>query len=65
MVIGLLVEENDAPEAIEDKEKKEEENTPKKIRLWYHVEVERRLLRNNDLTFLLIKNEYIYTKPKT
>ena len=33
MVIGLLVEENDAPEAIEDKDKKEKENTPKKIRL--------------------------------
>ena len=65
MVIGLLVEENDAPEAIEDKDKKEKENTPKKIRLWYHVEEERRLLRNNDLTFPLIKNEYIYTKPKT
>ena len=30
-----------------------------------HVEVERGLLRNNDLTFSLIKNEYIYTKPKT
>ena len=29
------------------------------------VEVERRLLRNNNLIFLLIKNEYIYTKPKT
>ena len=30
-----------------------------------HVEVERGLLRNNGLTFPLIKNEYIYTKPKT
>ena len=46
--------------AIEEKEKKREENMPKKIRLWYHVEVERGLLRNNDLTFPLIKNEYIY-----
>ena len=34
------------------------------IGLW-SVEVERGLLRNNDLTFPLIKNEYIYTKPKT
>ena len=33
MVIGWLVEEKDAPEAIEEKEKKEEENTPKKIKL--------------------------------
>ena len=65
MVIGSLVEEKDAPEATEEKEKKKEENTPKKIRLWYHVELERGLLRNNDLTFSLIKNEYIYTKPKT
>ena len=55
MVIGLLVEEKDAPEAIE-KEKKKEENMPKKIRLWYHVEVERGLLRNNNLAFPLIKN---------
>ena len=66
MVIGSLLEENDASEAIEEKE----ENTPKKIKLWYHVEVERGLLRNNDFTFSLIKNEYIYTKiwnnlPKT
>ena len=30
-----------------------------------NVEVKRELLRNNGLTFLLIKNEYIYTKPKT
>ena len=65
MVIGSLVEEKDAPEATEEKEKKKEENTPKKIRLWYHVELERGLLRNNDLTFSLIKNEYIYTKLKT
>ena len=28
------------------------------------IEVERGLLRNNDLTFLLIKNEYIYTNLK-
>ena len=28
------------------------------------VEVERGLLRNNDLTFSLIKNEYIYTNLK-
>ena len=56
MVIGSLLEENDASEAIEEKE----ENTPKKIKLWYHVEVERGLLRNNDFTFSLIKNEYIY-----
>ena len=28
------------------------------------VEVERGLLRNNDLTFLLIKNEYMYTNLK-
>ena len=48
-----------------EEKKKKEENTSKKIRLWYHVEVERGLLRNNDLTFPLIKNEYIYTKPKT
>ena len=27
------------------------------------VQVERGLLRNNDLTFPLIKNEYTYTKP--
>ena len=33
MVIGLLVEDNDAPKAIEEKEKKNEENTPKKIML--------------------------------
>ena len=39
-------------------------NAPKNIRLWYHVEVERRLLRNIDLTFSLIKNEYIYTNLK-
>ena len=32
---------------------------------FFYVEVERGLLRNNDLTFLLIKNEYIYTKSKT
>ena len=44
--------------------KKKEENTPKKIKLWYHVEVERGLLRNNDLTFSLIKNEYIYINTK-
>ena len=30
-----------------------------------YVEVERGLLRNNDLTFPLIKNEYIYTKAIT
>ena len=29
------------------------------------VEIERGLLRNNGLTFPLIKNEYIYTKLKT
>ena len=28
------------------------------------IEVERGLLRNNDLNFLLIKNEYIYTNLK-
>ena len=39
-------------------------NTPKKIRLWYYVEVERGLLRNNDLTFSLINNEYIYANLK-
>ena len=42
----------------------EKKNTFKKIRLWYHVEVERGLLRNNDLTFSLITNEYIYTNLK-
>ena len=26
------------------------------------IEVERELLKNNDLAFSLIKNEYIYTK---
>ena len=46
----------------------EEVKKMKKIRLrrlgsWYHV-VERWLLRNNDLTFSLIKNEYIYTNLK-
>ena len=45
--------------------KKKEENTSKKIRLWYHVEVERGLLRNDDFPFPLIKNEYIYTKHET
>ena len=62
MLIGSLVEKNDAPKAIEEKEKK---IRPRRLGFWYHVEVERELLRNNDLTFLLIKNEYIYTKPKT
>ena len=38
---------------------------PRRLDSWYHVEVERGLLRNNDLTFPLIKNEYIYAKPKT
>ena len=33
--------------------------------LHWCVEVEKGLLRNNDLTVPLIKNEYIYTKPKT
>ena len=67
MVIGSLVEEKDALEAIEEKDKKKnkEENTSKKIRLWYHVEVERGLLRNDDFPFPLIKNEYIYTKHET
>ena len=35
---------------------------PRRLSSWYHVEVERGLLRNNDLTFPLIKNEYIYTQ---
>ena len=29
------------------------------------IEVERGLLRSNGLAFPLIKNEYIYIKPKT
>ena len=33
MVIVSLVEEKDAPEAIEEKGKEKEENMPKKIRL--------------------------------
>ena len=35
---------------------------PRRLGSWYHVEVERGLLRNNGLTFPLIKNEYIYTQ---
>ena len=62
IVIGSLVEENDALEAIKEKEKK---ICPRRLGSWYHVEVERELLKNNSLTFPLIKNEYIYTKPKT
>ena len=38
---------------------------PRRLGSWYHVEVKKGLLRNNDLTFPFIKNEYIYTKPKT
>ena len=32
--------------------------------IFVFVEVERGLLRNNDLTFSLINNEYIYTNLK-
>ena len=66
MVIGSLVEDNDAPKAIEEKEKKNEENTPKKIMLlipcWSREMI---IVRNNGLAFPLIKNKYIYTKSKT
>ena len=45
--------------------KKRKEICLRRLGSWYHVEVERGLLKNNGLTFPLIKNEYIYTKPKT
>ena len=65
-MIGSLVEENDGLKAIEEKEKKKrKEICLRRLGSWYHVEVERGLLKNNGLTFPLIKNEYIYTKPKT
>ena len=65
MVIGSLVEENDAPKVIEEKEKKKRKKIcPRRSGLGYHIEVDRWLLRNNDLTFSLIKNEYIYTNVK-
>ena len=35
---------------------------PRRLGSWYHVEIKRGLLRNNGLTFPLIKNEYIYTQ---
>ena len=59
MVIGSLVEERVAPKAIEETGCRK---YAQKKSLCFHVEIERGLLRNNDLTFLLIKNEYIYTK---
>ena len=65
MVIGSLVEKRDAPEAIEEtgcRKKKRKKIGLKRLGSWYHVELERELLRNNGLTFPLIKNEYIYTK---
>ena len=45
-----------------EKKKKRKKIGPRRLGSWYYVELERELLRNNDLTFPLIKNEYIYTK---
>ena len=43
MVIGSLVEENDAPKVIEEKEKKKEKKYVQEDQAWdrYHIEVDR------------------------
>ena len=41
-MIGSLVEENDAPKVIEEKEKKKKKKIcPRRLGLGYHIEVDR------------------------